>query len=490
MSIYDVLIHVRLGEIRTALADERGRLIQLDIDRPLGVRSVCGEIFVGRVTKITAAIDAAFVDIGTGQAGYLDLKDTRPIFGGAPGVVLHEGQRIVVQAVRDPVDGKGVKLTARPSLRGRFTVLTPGRSGIAFPSAITNKGQRGRLRAVIEGRDAPHPRDPGVSVQDEAFDATAAEIRRELEALDETWTGILNAAQKESAPRRLHRLTPPFAKLLERLGAHEIRRIVCDDGALCESLRQLCARRYRGDAPVIERYDGPCALFEAFDLDDQVADACAPRVALPSGGQLTIEETAALTAIDVDSARVAQKGSKNAQNHALSINLEAAREAARQIKLRNLSGLIVIDMLKMSTKADRQNVRDALNRALESDPKKPQVLGFGPSGLLELTRRRTQPPLSHVLYGSCSACAGRGRAPSDETAAIEALNGALAYVRANPGKIPAVVARRGVVDTLRGRLLAGLRELEGRLGHALVLKPVDGENGDAFRIEETVFTSD
>ncbi|TCS60151.1 ribonuclease E/G [Varunaivibrio sulfuroxidans] len=488
MPIYDVFIHARLGEIRTVLADERGRLIQLDIDRPLGARSVCGEIFVGRVTKIAAAIDAAFVDIGTGQAGYLDLKETRPGAGNAPDGALIEGQRMIVQAVRDPVDGKGAKLTARPSLRGRFTALTPGRPGIAFSPAIANKGQRARLRAVIEGGDE-RGEDPGVSVRDEASDATGAQISADLAILHKGWAEILRDAQKEPAPRRLHRPTPPFAGILEDLDAHEIRRIVCDDGALCEILHQLCARRYRGDAPVIERYDGPCALFETFDLDERVANACALRVALPSGGRLTIEETAALTVIDVDSARVAQKGSKNTRNHALSINIEAAHEAARQIRLRNLSGLIVIDMLKMSTKADRRNVRDTLIRALESDPKKPQVLGFGPSGLLELTRRRTQPPLSHVLYGPWRARVGQGRTPSDDTVAIEALNGVLAYVGANPGKIPAVSARRGVVDALRGRLLAGLRELEGRLGHALVLKVVDGENKDAFRIEETVFTS-
>lgn len=494
MVSYDLVVHSRLGEIQIALLDESGALVQFDIERPLERDGLCGDIVLARVRKTTAAPDAAFIDMASGPPGFLNLGDTYPGRTDALGTPVQEGRAVVLQIVRDSHGDKGPKMTARPNLRGRFAVLAPGRRDIEIPAAVFDSQGRMRLRDAIEGlfadRDSRFGSDLGVRLRDEAAAASPQDVLNDIRALLETWRGVLQDARRERTPRGLYRRASPFAEVFDGLAGARVRRVVCDDGPLCAVLERLCRAYFGGEEVSVEHHKGPSSLVEAFDLQERIEEAWARQVTLPCGARLTIEETAALTAIDVDTARMTRKGGETRHDHERHVNLQVAHEVARQIRLRNLSGLIVVDMLKMRKKADRNAVRRGLGEAFEKDPKKPQVLGFGPSGLLELTRRRTRPPLSQVLYGACRTCTGTGRTPSAQTQAIAAVNAVHAHVLNAPGSVPRLVARRDVVDVLQGRYLPVLRALEGRLGHALELKPAEGDNGDGFRIEETHFKGD
>lgn len=475
-----LVVRVRPGETRVALVDAGGRLKDFAVYRDGGGRGagLVGDVILGRVKKVIPAMEAAFVDIGADRDGFLALPEARPqAHTGSEAArdrisdYVHEGQALTVQVLSAARDGKGAKLTRRISLTGAHVVLTPGDPGIRVSKRIRDEAERNRLRAVLSGLLQS---GEGCVIRSGADGAGDKPIRTELETLRVRWADMAAQAQAETPPFALSGERSAAAQFLSDSGWAGLAKIVIDDGLAAQALEGELAHLGALPDGGIERHSTAGDVFEAQGLADEVEGLLNPQVKLPSGGSLIIEETAAVTAIDVNAA----KGG----DQALAINVEAVTEAARQMRLRNLAGLIVIDILSMPGKDGAGRVVTALKDAVAQDPAGPHVLGTTTGGLLEVTRPRRRPPLSTQLLAPCPVCvAGRCEAPL--SVGYRALDRALAEVWAQPALIPALRAPKAVIQALRDDGQAALEHVEIKLGQPLELIPDDTVPHGRFRIE-------
>lgn len=393
-----IFVVTRPGERWIALC-ENDRLIEFDIDRPDEASRV-GTILLGRIQRVDKALDAAFVTIDDGRAGFLPLRDAvaRPV----------EGQPALVQIVRDARDEKGPRLTGRPMLAGRLLGFSPLGSEIRVSNRAGSQAERSRLSAAIDGIAEP---GEGWAIRAAAKQVEPDELIVEAGRLRELWGGLLRRSESVKPPAELYREDDPLARML-RDSPEEIASVVCDTRAgadaarraLAESLPAFAARvAYR---PVRAWEVDPSGIWE------QVQAALEPQVALDSGGSLLFEPGRTLTAVDVDSGEFGGRRTQLRSEHALlTINLEAAAEIARQIRLRNLGGLIVVDFIDMAQPAARSRVVKALHAALARDPMPCRIGSISRFGLLEMTRRRRGRSLVELLTVACPQCEGAGRVP-------------------------------------------------------------------------------
>ena len=380
-----IVVNAAPGETRLALL-AGGRVVEVTHHR-LGGESIAGNVYLGRVTGLAAGLDAAFVDIGVGSAGFLNASDARPDPDAAVepiGRYVHQGEAVVVQVSRDPIGGKGPRLTMRPAMVGRGLVYLPGQRRIEVSRRIAGAAERERLLRLVG--DAAGG-DEGFILRSAAADAGDDEILGEIATMRRLW--------KDAAARRA---TPP-ALLLAAPGPLEralrdnpgVERVVLDTAAALAE-----AKRLRGGV-TLEPYRGAEPVFEHFGIEAALEGALEARVPLPSGGAVVIEETEALCAIDVDTA--GHGGGHGSGETALAANLEAAEEIARQLRLRGIGGIIVIDFVHMAKNAQRRKVIAALRGALGGDRDAVAPGGFTRLGLVEMRRRRTRPSLAEQLGG-------------------------------------------------------------------------------------------
>ena len=469
-----VLINVAPGETRVAFMDG-DRLVELAVARATG-GGVAGDIFAGRVEKVVPAIQAAFVAIGLARSGFLALAEARP-----PGAVAGEGERItdyvsegdevLVQIQQDPHGDKGAKLTTRLTVAGRHLVYTPGQPEIRVSRRIGSEDERARLSALVGELGAE---GEGFILRTGAAGAERAALERDVAYLRATWAEIEGKRGSAAPPVCLYCEQNPLRRVVRDETTADLRRIVVDDaGALAEA-RALCERLAPGAADLLELHRGPPTLFEAHGVEDQIDSALVPRIDLAGGGSVLIEETAALTAIDVNTGG----GSADAgpEESARLTNLEAAAEIARQIRLRGIGGLVVVDFVSMRRRHHETEVLEAFKSAIAGDRVPVHVAGFTRFGLVEMTRERRHASLSQNLLEPCPACGAAGLARSAETVAFEALRRVLAEARARPGKPLRLTAAPAVVEVLRGRAGAALGEVEERLGRSIELD-ADGKLG-------------
>ncbi|MDH5749169.1 MAG: Rne/Rng family ribonuclease [Rhodospirillales bacterium] len=476
MIVERIIASVLGGETRVALLSA-DRLIELLIERP-GQTSIAGNIYLGRVEGVLQGLQAAFVEIGQERPGFLALAEARP-FGEEGGDIsdyLSEGDAVIVQIQRDPFADKGAKLTTHISLPGRHIVYLPEQGGIQISRRIEDTLTRERLSATLKGNI---DRGEGVILRTSAAEAGEEELAFEIDSLREIWFGITDARSNVRAPALLHREPDLVPRILRDTAGPEIKKIIVDDGASLKAARAYCEKFAPEMSDRIELHNGPGDLFETSGIEAEIDAALAPRVPLPSGGGLIIEETAALTAIDVNTGSVG--GSRGDTGHR--VNLEAVPEIARQIRLRNLSGLVVVDFVSDKNASRRAEVLRALRREMSSDPVPVHVGGFTTMGLVEMTRRRRREPLAGSLSEPCPSCAGGGWIRSCDTVAFMILRRVLAEDRASPGIQLRVTAAPGVIDALvRGTAAPTRKEVEARLGRELVLSSDPTRAADRFEI--------
>ncbi len=383
----DALLIDRVPGARRAALIEDGRLAEIEIIRD-DRESLVGQIFLGRVQRVLPGGHAAFVALGGDVAGYL------PIARGAP--PPHEGAAVMVQVAKDALGTKGPQLATRIALAGRFLVLVPGEDGVTVARRITDAATRARLAGIV--RDQARPGE-NFTARTAAAGADEAALAADAQSLRATWAGIEQAVGRARAPALLHAGPGALARLLTD-HAGTAARIVTDDAAIYAEALAWCVRHMPEGAGRVLRHRGGAALFEAEGVAAEIERSLAPRVALPSGGEIVIEPTEALVAIDVNTASLA--GTARADEAALRTNLEAAGEAARQLRLRALGGLVVIDFVTMDEAAWRR-VLGALGAALARDRVPVRVLGRTNAGLVEVTRARTRAPLASALAGLATA---------------------------------------------------------------------------------------
>lgn len=445
-----ILIDALPGDVRVAVLSA-GRVTDLLVDR-VGRPCVTGNIYRARVTALAPQIDAAFVDIGGDRAAFLGSADVPG--DGRITEKLTEGQSLIVQALAEPRadagGGKGAKVTAKPTLPGRLLVLTPGDGRVRPSRRIDEADRRQALKDLL---DSLRPdADTGFVVRTEAATATDDDIVREAERLTTRWNALRAVAEAAPPPTCLH----------EDDAVTRAWRLAPAGSAVWFSGPDAADRvsAWGGEARV---WTADEDLFAAHDADGIWAEAMAREVALPGGGSIVIEPTAALTAIDVN---VGGANAGGAQATALAVNLEAMTAIAAHVRLRNLGGLFVIDAARLKAKSDRNRVLAALRGAGADDPAGLNVAGETTLGLFEMTRPRRRPALADVIGGACAACGAAG-GPSAETAAFDALRRVLRESRLHPGAAVAVRAAADVAEALDGVAGEACRAVENRLGRTV-----------------------
>jgi ribonuclease G len=352
-------------------------------------------------------------------------------------------------------------------------VLVPGGTEVRVSRRIGDDDERRRLADLAQA--LPAAADNGWIVRAAAAGATAESLSNEAERLSARWAEIEARRAAGRPPALLHRAPDAALAAIVDVAGPQLAGIVVDDpgtlAAIRAALPELAGR--------IERHTGPEAPFEAYDVEEQIEAALAPRVALPSGGVVAIAETAAVVAVDVDSGSA---GGERAEETAVRVNIEAAEAIARQVRLRDLAGHIVIDFVPMRRRDNATRVLAALRRGFEDDDRRPQIAGFTRLGLVEMTRQRRGPSLGRRLTAACPVCAGDGRVESPETLAFAALRAVLAETRAAPGRAVAIAAAPAVIEALRGAASAALADVEARLGRTVTLRADAGMAAATFRV--------
>jgi ribonuclease G len=439
-----IYAEVSPGEKRVAIVDAEGRLVELfveRIDRP----EEEGGIHLGRVTRVERSLNGAFVALGETADGFLR---------GAKG--LHEGQSVLVQVTRDASGGKGPTLTDKPSIVGRYLALTPSRSGTTFSARLGNGRRRAELEALADRlRSIACPTDEGLAVRGAAAFASDEEMAEEATRLRGDWARLRELSEQSKAPSVL----APAPGLIARvLRDRERGAVIIDDPQAFRDAERLVRERMPDRRGRLQRHNDQAPLFEALGLADEIDGICDRIVHLKGGVRLTIDPVEALTAIDVDSGAGGRRASEDA---ILRTNLAVLPEIARLVRLRNISGLIVVDFISMQRKATRAQFMQSARRAFRSDPMQVDVMGMTAAGLLELTRRRGAPPLHDILMGPATA------APTADTAACAILRAALRLT--GPGH-PVVRATPPVIAALGGALATARAEVDRRLGQPLLLQ--------------------
>jgi len=474
----DILIDRIPGETRIARM-EGGRLAEIMILRDDAPPAI-GQIFLGRVNRVVPGLDAAFVELGQGAPGLLAARDAVP--GDAAAVrpinrLVHEGERIIVQITREALGDKGPRLSADIALPGRLVALTPRRDQARLSPRIA-PADRARLSAVAEvlADDAAIP--GGVVLRTRAQDADKEEIIAEAHALARQWAALETAAEQAGGPARLFDGGPAITRALAAWSLDPAAIHVEGQTLYNETRTALEAGIETNLAARCIRHNGEAALFEESGVEAALEAALLPRVALEGGGWLMIEETEALVAIDVNTGgSVARHGS--AREAAIKTNLAAAREITRQLRLRNLGGLIVIDFLHLEAARERRALIAVLRAALAGDRAPIRLSGLSQFGLVELTRRRTGQSLGQLLGGACAQCGGR-RAKGVRTIGQDVLRQmARCAAVATPGPMT-VRAAPAVIAWLEGS--AALDALQAELARAVSLEPAGGDDAEMIEV--------
>ncbi|MBY8965541.1 ribonuclease G [Algiphilus sp.] len=469
----EILVNIAPQETRVALV-ESGVVQEAYVQRALR-HGLVGNLYVGQVQRVLPGMQAAFVDIGLERTGFLHASDMVRLNEAADGALplisslLHEGQRVLVQVLKDPLGSKGARLTTLPSIPSRYLVLLPYDQHVGVSARIEDDTERERLRTVVTALVAEMTPELGVIVRTAGEGATEEALRNDLRFLQRLWSSI-QAASNEAPPRSLvHGDLPLSMRILRDLLGVDVDRVRVDNAEEWGRLRTF-ARTFIPDAvDIIEHYDGAAPIFDLFGVEDDLNRALDRRVPLKSGGHLVIDQTEAMTTVDVNTG--AYTGHRNLEETALKTNLEAAQAIARQLRLRNLGGIIIIDFIDMHDPQHREQITRLLERCLARDPARSVVCPLSPLGLVEMTRKRTRESLGHILCEPCPACEGRGYLKTVETVCYEIFREVQRSARQFEAQAFLVLAAVPVIERLRDDLSVGLAELEEQLSRPVRLQP-------------------
>jgi ribonuclease G len=471
----EILVNVALRETRAALA-ENGVLQEVQVERA-SRRGLVGNLYKGRVMRVLPGMQAAFIDIGLERTAFLHVDDiavTRPdeTTIGLPRVddirrLVAQGDEILVQIVKDPIGSKGARLTTFLSLPSRFLVYMPRGEGIGVSARIDAEAERTRLRETLAALAADGA-GGGYILRTAAAGAGRDALRADMIYLGRLWEHVRERAQSTPAGQLVREDLPLEARILrDELGRH-IDRVLVDAAPAHARMVEFAAAFMPEAVERIELYVGPRPIFDLHGIDDEIARALDRNVDLKSGGHLVIDQTESMTTIDVNTG--AYVGHRNLEETIFRTNLEAAVAIARQLRLRNLGGIIIIDFIDMRDESHRRQVLDALERGLAADRVQTHIASLSPLGLVEMTRKRTRESLEHVLCQPCAACDGRGFIRTPETMALEILREITRQVRQFGARELAILAHQDVIDRLLDEEAPALSELETANGRPIRLQ--------------------
>jgi ribonuclease E len=381
-------------------------------------RSIVSSIYLGRVQNVLPGMEAAFVDIGTGRNAVLyagEVGYDEEVEGPRPRIesMLRSGQPVLVQVTKDPMRHKGARLTTEISLAGRYLVFIPERESLGVSRRLPDEESE-RLRLIAS---RIRPEGHGLIVRTAAEGAGEDELQRDVDSLLALWQDIHDRAQTVKAPTLLYTEPELVIRVVRDLMNADIEKVVVDDAAVLRRIKEYIADVTPDLADRIELYEGERPPFDHYKINEQIQRAIERKVSLPSGGSIVIDRTEAMTVVDVNTGRFV--GRSNLEETVLRTNLEAAEEVAKQLRLRDIGGIIVIDFIDMDRRTDRVRVMDALEGALSHDRARTRIVNLSPLGLVEMTRRREGRSLSQMLHRACPTCKGTGHIKSPATVAME-----------------------------------------------------------------------
>ncbi len=475
----EILINMTALETRVALV-ENGVLQEIYIERERS-KGIVGNIYKGTVARVLPGMQAAFIDIGLDRASFLHVSDIfqrdndgmeqRPApYGHEPPdirTVLREGQSIIVQVNKDPLGTKGARLTTHLSISSRFLVYMPQTAHIGISQRIEDEAERARLKALVEhcvDVEGMHSAG-GFIIRTVAEGAGEEEFLADIRFLKKLWISLQQRIAESKSPAIIYEDLPLFLRTMRdmvRPGLEKIRidsanNHACVEAFAREYIPEICDR--------IELYKSERPLFDLYGLEAEIQKALARKVELKSGGYLIIDQTEAMTTVDVNTG--AFVGHRNLEETIYKTNLEAATSLARQLRVRNLGGIIIIDFIDMKDPEHRRQVLRTLEKAMERDYAKVSITGVSELGLVEMTRKRTRESLGHVLCEPCPVCAGRGSLKSPETVCYEIFREILREARAYDNDKLLVLGAQSVIDRLLDEDSHIVADLEEQLGKAI-----------------------
>ncbi len=471
----ELLINVTPRETRVAVV-ENGALQEIYIERA-SRRGLVGNIYKGRVCRVLPGMQAAFLEVGLERTAFLHERDIHPgnggegredgEKGGSISELLREGQSLLVQVIKDPLGSKGARLSTNISIPARNLVFMPCNDHVGVSQRITDEKERERLRELVQ-HCAEEFGPGGYIVRTVAEGVGEEEIRADMAFLHKLWEAIQERNASEPPGTLIHEDMPLAMRIMRDLAGVELEKIRIDSRETYQKVIKFASKFIPELAPRIEYYPGERPIFDLYGVEDEIQRALERKVELKSGGYLIIDQTEAMTTIDVNTG--AFVGHRNLEETIFKTNLEATQAIARQLRLRNLGGIIIIDFIDMESPEHRSQVLQALEKALERDHAKTSVTEVSELGLVEMTRKRTRESLEHVLCEECPTCNGRGSIKTAETVCYEIFREIMREARQFDAQRFMVLASQEVVDLLLDEESTSVADLESFIGKPVVFQ--------------------
>ncbi|MFA5596646.1 MAG: ribonuclease G [Pusillimonas sp.] len=481
----DILINITPFETRVAIV-EQGAVQELHIERSIQ-RGHVGNLYLGKVVRVLPGMQSAFVDIGLERAAFIHVADLRQnraerVSGGTLTPIeklLFEGQSLMVQVIKDPLGTKGARLSTQVSIAGRMLVYLPHEPHVGISQKIESEADRSALRERVLNL-MPEGESGGFIVRTQAEGATDDELAADLSYMRILWNKVVSKAKSLPAPALLYADLTLEQRVLRDMVGPDTGSILVDSRATTQRLIDWADTFTPSVKDRITHYSGERPLFDTANVDDEINRALSRRVDLKSGGYLIIDQTEALTTVDVNTGGFV--GGRNFDDTIFKTNLEAAVAIARQLRLRNLGGIIILDFIDMDDAEHRTAVLAELNKALSKDRTRMTVSGFSQLGLVEMTRKRTRDSLAHQLCETCPTCQSRGHVRTPRTLCYEILREILRESRQFNPKEFRVLASQAVVDLFLEEESAHLAMLGDFIGKPITLEVESGYSQEHYDI--------
>ncbi|APR68706.1 MAG: ribonuclease G [Thalassolituus sp.] len=477
----EILMNVTPTETRVAVV-ENGVLQEIYIERT-NHRGLVGNIYKGKVVRVLPGMQAAFVDIGLERAAFIHAAEVGKGDANAPiNQLLHEGQSLVVQVTKDPISTKGARLTTQLAIPSRYLVYMPGVDHVGVSQRIEEEGERDRLKELVnncmeaEGLTG----EAGFILRTAAEGVGEDEILADTRYLRRLWRKLEERIKDNKAPSLVYDELPLSLRTIRDLSRPEVSKILIDSRETFQKIEHFTQQYVPEVSERVEYYPGPRPIFELYSVEDEIQRALERKVPLKSGGYLVVDQTEAMTTIDVNTGGFV--GRRNLEETIYKTNLEAATAIGRQVRLRNLGGIIILDFIDMTEPEHQRQVLRMLEKMLEKDHTKSKISGVSELGLVEMTRKRTRESLEHMLMEPCKACDGRGSVKTAETICYEIFREILREERAYEAGTYSVLASQQVVDRLLDEDSHGLADLEAFIGKAIKLQVESQYTQDQYDI--------
>lgn len=482
----EILVNVTPMETRVAVVDN-GVTQDIHIER-IASRGIVGNIYAGKVVRVLPGMQAAFVDIGAQRTSFIHVSD---IFVPGEGkgrasdsilAHLHDGKKVIVQVSKDPLGSKGARLTTELSVSSRYLVFMPQTDHVGISQRIDDPAERERLQQIlVQGLELEEIAPGGGYILRTAAEGVGLdEVRADLRFLKRLWEAVSRRAKAARKSELLYSDLPLHMRTVRDLARPGVERILIDSRESYTALQAFCSEYIPEVSSRLEHYSGERPLFDLHGIEDEIQRALSRKVELKSGGHLIIDQTEAMTTIDVNTGSYV--GRRNLEETIFKTNLEAATTLARQLRVRNLGGIIIVDFIDMKDQEHRRQVHRTLEKAMQRDPARNKITGVSELGLVEMTRKRTRESLEQLLCEDCPVCQGRGVLKSAETVCYEIFREIMRDARAYDNETLMVLATQGVVDRLLDEESANVADLEEFIGKTISFRVEPDNNPEHFDI--------